>query len=162
MRILLIFGVLSIALTAPAAAAPSPTVQCKFALPAEEIAHVAELPAGISKVLAPIADRGARYNATDSVDDPGLPFKRIIRAGHRGNLWFVWYEQGGIAYFHQVVAFRLAAPGTAPVTVANATLPVKWMWGGWQARVEPCRLIDDILAGRVPPYPEGVVPASSP
>lgn len=64
-----------------------------------------------------MADRGAFFNAGDVVSKPA-PFNRFIRGGASGGYWFVWYEHGGIAYWHQIAIFRLDAPD-APLTVVD-------------------------------------------
>ena len=108
---------LAVATAAPAKAMPN--TQCTLATPVQEVHSVSQLPPEIVKLLPPIADIGAPFNATDSVNDPTLPFRRLIRAGNRDADWFVWYEHGGAGYFWQAVVARVV-PGSATTVVANA------------------------------------------
>ncbi|MEJ1967576.1 MAG: hypothetical protein WDN03_02910 [Rhizomicrobium sp.] len=94
---------------APAAAAGNPDFACKLRETAAMYDSLKALPPPLARMvqtkLGPIAERGAFYNATDVIQHPG-PSRRFIRAGttdHRR--WFVWYEQGGIAYFKAIVVF---------------------------------------------------------
>lgn len=141
-------GVLVVATAVPASALPN--TKCALTPPVQEVSSVSQLPPELVKLLPPIADIGAPFNATDSVTDPSLPFRRLIRAGSRGADWFVWYEHGGIGYFWQAVVARLAL-GAAPQLVANAGTVSDTL----------CGLTDGALAGQVPPYPEGTWAASS-
>lgn len=63
-------------------------------------ARLAELPAGAAAALGfPIAERGARWNATDVVrPGPPLPFARFISAEGGGCTLTIRYEHGGIAH----------------------------------------------------------------
>jgi hypothetical protein len=105
---------------------------------------VSQLPPELLKLLTPIADIGAPFNATDSVSDPQLPFRRLIRAGHRGTDWFAWYEHGGVAYFWKAVIARVSPSGEITV-LANAETISDTL----------CSLTDGVFAGQVPPYPQG-------
>ncbi|KQH76100.1 hypothetical protein AO501_18735 [Mycobacterium gordonae] len=105
---------------------------------------MSELPAELRGLLPPIADIGAPFNSTDSVNDPNLPFRRLIRAGSRGSDWFVWYEHGGIGYFWQAVVARVT-PGGQPTVLANAGTISDTL----------CSLTDGVYTGQVPPYPPG-------
>ena len=134
---------LSFATTIPAAAMPN--TQCTLATPVQEVHSVSQLPPELLKLLPPIADVGARFNSTDSVSDPTLPFRRLIRAGNRGTDWFVWYEHGGLGYFWQVVVARVVSGGETKV-LANAGTVSDTL----------CSLTDGVFAGVVPPYPPGV------
>ena len=80
----------------PMPAQATPNTQCTLTTPVEEVRSVSQLPPELLKLFPPIADIGAPFNSTDSVSDPTLPFRRLIRAGHRGTDWFVWYEHGGV------------------------------------------------------------------
>jgi hypothetical protein len=55
--------------------------------------------------LSPMADRGGAFNATD-VFTKDAQSRRFIRAGETDGRRFVWYEQGGIAYWKQIVLFE--------------------------------------------------------
>jgi hypothetical protein len=147
----LVAGLIGIAaatvLAAPAAAIPD--TGCTLRTPVQDVASVTRLPAALAAALPPIADIGAPFNSTDSVLDPSLPFRRLIRAGHRGDDWFLWYERGGLAYYWQVVVARVA--GDHVTTLADAGTVADTL----------CAVTDGALAGRVPPYPDGAWEASS-
>jgi hypothetical protein len=61
----------------------------------------------VTTKFGPIAERGGDFNATDVIVKPA-PSRRFIRAGKAGDTWFLWYEQGGIAYWKQIVVFKAA------------------------------------------------------
>jgi hypothetical protein len=147
-RVALAAGLALAVVTAPAAAA-LPKTQCTLATPVREVHSVSELPPELVKLLPPIADIGAPFNSTDSVNDPTLPFRRLIRAGNRDTDWFVWYEHGGVGYFWQAVVARVV-PGGAPTVLANAGTVTDTL----------CSLTDGAFAGHVPPYPPGAWAAS--
>jgi hypothetical protein len=88
-----------------------------------EVLSLSALPVSIRQALradAPgldgIADRGQRFNAADVVVG-SAPRRRLITAGHDGNLWLVVLETGGIAYNVTAVQFSGAE------RVASWTLP---------------------------------------
>lgn len=134
--------VLGCATAVPAAAIPN--TRCALTTPVQEVQHVSQLPSELRALLPPIADIDAPFNKTDSVDDPTLPFRRLIRAGNRGNDWFVWYERGGIGYFWQAVVARVTS-GSPPTVLANAGTISDTL----------CTVTDGVYAGQVPPYPQG-------
>lgn len=136
-------AVLITAITVAAPAGAAPDTNCVLATPVTEVAGVAQLPAVLKTLIGPIADVGAPFNNTDAVDDPSLPFRRLIRAGHRGDDWFVWYEHGGITYFWQAVVARVRPDGTV-IPVANAGTIDDTL----------CAITDGALAGKIPPYPD--------
>jgi hypothetical protein len=131
------------ALSAPAMALPD--IHCKLATQVQEAGKLGELPAELRKLLGPIAEAGAPFNKTDAVLDATLPFKRLIRAGHRGTDWFVWYENGGITYFWHAVVVRIPPGGGEAKVLMNAGTISDTL----------CTLTDGALAGHVPPYPAG-------
>jgi hypothetical protein len=59
----------------------------------------------VTAKFGPLADRGGDFNATDVIIKPA-PSRRFIRAGKAGESWFLWFEQGGIAYWKQIVVFK--------------------------------------------------------
>lgn len=141
-------GALAVAMADTSSAVPN--TKCTLTTPVQEVQSVSQLPPELVNLLPPIADIGAPFNATDSVHDPNLPFRRLIRGGSRGSDWFVWYEHGGIGYFWQAVVARLL-PGTAPQVLANAGTVSNTL----------CTLTDSAFADHVPPYPQGSWAASS-
>jgi len=144
---LAVYPALSVATAIPAAAVPD--THCTLATPVQEVHSVTQLPPELRELLPPIADIGAPFNATDSVSDPTLPFRRLIRAGNRGSDWFVWYEHGGVGYSWQAVVARVV-PGSETKVLANAGTISDTL----------CRLTDGVFAGQVPPYPPGSWAAS--
>ncbi|WP_253867147.1 hypothetical protein [Mycobacterium asiaticum] len=134
--------VLSLLTAIPAAALPD--TNCTLKTPVREVQNLSQLPTELSKLLPAIADIGAPFNKTDSVDDPDLPFRRLIRAGSHGDDWFVWYEHGGVGYFWQAVVARAPSNGPAIVLADAGTVSDAL-----------CTFTDGVLAGRVPPYPAG-------
>ncbi|MGB9226729.1 hypothetical protein [Mycobacterium sp.] len=139
----------ALALTTAVAANAVPNTKCTLTTPVQEVSSVTQLPPELLKLLPPIADVGAPFNATDSVNDPTLPFRRMIRAGHRGNDWFLWYEHGGVGYSWQAVVAHVVPGGEAKV-LANAGTISDTL----------CSLTDGAFAGTVPPYPQGAWAAS--
>jgi hypothetical protein len=133
----------SVAMVIAAPAAATPDINCPLVTPVTEVPSVAQLPAPLKTLIGPMADIGAPFNSTDAVDDPSLPFRRLIRAGHRGDDWFVWYEHGGITYFWQAVVARVRPDGTV-IPVANAGTIDDTL----------CAITDGAFAGKVPPYPD--------
>jgi hypothetical protein len=147
----LLIGI-ALALTTAIPANAVPNTKCTLTTPVQEVQSVTQLPPELLKLLPPIADVGAPFNATDSVNDPTLPFRRMIRAGHRDSDWFLWYEHGGVGYSWQAVVARVV-PGdhAGKVTVlANAGTISDTL----------CSLTDGAFAGKVPPYPQGAWAAS--
>jgi hypothetical protein len=51
-----------------------------------------------------IANRGEPFNPTDVVT-PNWPMRRFVLAGSVPGMWFILYEHGGIAYYHNLVVF---------------------------------------------------------
>jgi hypothetical protein len=73
-----------------------------------------------------IAAPGAEFQATDEVDDPKLPIRRLLAAGCSTDHCLVYYERGGIAHTWQAALFhwtpaatRLEWGGLAPRDLAS-------------------------------------------
>lgn len=150
MKSLLAAGTAAVAammLATPARAVPD--VTCKLTTPVVPVTELAQLPSALKDLVSPIAEIGAPFNSTDAVLDPSLPFRRLIRAGHHGDDWFVWYEHGGITFFWQAVVVRVDSDGSVS-TLANAGTISDTL----------CAITDGAFAGRVPPYPAGAWAAS--
>jgi hypothetical protein len=135
---------LALAVVTAIPASAMPNTQCTLATPVREVQSLSQLPPELLKLLPPIADVGAPFNKTDSVNDPSLPFRRLIRAGNRDADWFIWYERGGAGYSWQAVVARVL-PGVPPTVLANAGTITDTL----------CSLTDGAFAGHVPPYPPG-------
>lgn len=133
-----------------------PNTACELTTPVVPVTRLAQLPPGLEDLVGPIAEIGAPFNSTDAVLDATLPFRRLIRAGHRvdgagdrGDDWFLWYEHGGIGYFWQAVVVRVGSDGSVR-PLANAGTISNTL----------CAITDGAFAGRVPPYPAGSWAAS--
>lgn len=145
MRAISIVAALALTAIASSPALAAPDIHCRLATQVQEAGRLGELPFEIRKLLGPIAEIGAPFNKTDAVLDATLPFKRLIRAGHRGTDWFVWYEHGGITYFWHAIVIRIPPGGGEAKVLMNAGTISDTL----------CTLTDGALAGRVPPYPAG-------
>ncbi len=78
------------------------------------VEHKTDLPADarteLDRLFAPIhgiADAGTFFNSTDVTTDDS-PQARFLRAYHVQNIWFVWYERGGIGLERLVIALAPA------------------------------------------------------
>jgi hypothetical protein len=89
-----------------------------------------------SEIMAP---HGGDFNATDVITKPA-PGRRFIRGGHTGNVWFFWFEHGGIAYSRNIAVFELPVGG-APKLIAHI---------GYFTE-NPCALTDAVLDHRMLP-----------
>jgi hypothetical protein len=89
---------LAVGLTPAEAATKGPAQLCPHLV--RDYARKADLPAGARIVLPAMAERGGRFNVTDSIgpDDRNLPFARFISARQSGCALSVRYEYGGIAH----------------------------------------------------------------
>lgn len=141
--VLVVAAVVAATATTASPAGAVPNTRCALSTPVAEVSSVTQLPPALRTLIGPVADVGAPFNSGDAVRDPSLPFRRMIRAGHQGDVWFVWYEHGGIAYFWQAVVARVN--GNDVTTLANAGTITDTL----------CTLTDGAYAGRVPPYPDG-------
>src|SRR5262249_46052528 len=111
----LVAGAVSVAVLSfisPAGATPL-SRPCSLVTPVDDVERVSELPAKVVALLAPVADVGEPFNSGDDIE-LNLAERRLIRAGHRGDDWFVWYEHGGFAPFWQAVMIRVAPGGGEP------------------------------------------------
>lgn len=112
---------------------------CKLADPVRPIAALADLPQPVRRTLGAIAEKGQPFNAID-VFVPGLPNRRFLRAAQSGDLYFVWYVQGGIFLSTQVSVYRLKAGASEAERL------------GRQIEMDgrACDLTDDVMNGRSP------------
>lgn len=149
-------SLIAVALTSPATAAG---VDCAFHGAMANVDTYARVPDSIRTKIGEMAEPGAPWEATDSIG-PGerLPGRRLLRAGYRGDTWFVWWELGGIAHIWQAAAFRIDH-GRAQVLGAM-NIPIAWRNGGWMPATDVCALIEGAMAGRYPPYPAGITGAA--
>jgi hypothetical protein len=83
-------------------------------------------PAALLKAIqtqyGPMAKPGQGFNATDVVT-PGEPGRRFILLWGKGSRWVLAYEQGGIAYYNEVVAFQVAGSSVTKVGDKQAEPP---------------------------------------
>jgi hypothetical protein len=124
----------------PAPPPPNPNLTCTLQHRGSRVDSLKALPAPVRAALKQLtgamADRGEFFNAGDFVTKPG-PFKRFIRGGFGGGHWFVWYEQGGIAYWHQVVVF-------------GGDLKAPPLFNGRSTMADLCAMTDSVLDGAAP------------
>jgi hypothetical protein len=66
-----------------------------------------------------LANPEQKYQATDVVSEPGLPFRRLVFAGVKDDEWFIHYERGGRGHGYDVVVFKVEAQHR-----------VQFLWGG--------------------------------
>ncbi|MBO9621762.1 MAG: hypothetical protein J7500_03525 [Sphingomonas sp.] len=81
---------------------PARLVERKDALPAEAIQELDRL----FRSNKGIAEAGAYFEASDSIQIPDAPRSRFLRAYLVGDTWFIWFETGGIGLSRQVVALQ--------------------------------------------------------
>jgi hypothetical protein len=89
------------------------------------------------QVEPPIAERNEAFNLTDAMDIR-LSFRRFMRAGRFGDLWFIWYEHGGIVYNRNIVLYEFSAG--SPRLLAKLLVFDKL-----------CAQTDQLLDGKIPP-----------
>jgi hypothetical protein len=85
------------------------------------------MPADVKQAFATItgepsfalANPGQKYQATDVVVERGLPRRRLVFAGVRGDEWFVHYELGGIGHSFCVLLFKV-----------DPQSRLQFVWGG--------------------------------
>jgi hypothetical protein len=110
---------LAVGLAPATAAAKGPAQLCPHLV--RDYARLADLPAGARAVLPAMAERGGRFNVTDSIGpgDRNRPFARFISARQSGCTLSVRYEFGGIA--HGFATAVLEERGRAWVMVASGS-----------------------------------------
>jgi hypothetical protein len=110
LAVALLLGASACASAKPPAAPPDPNWTCHLRHEATYVRSLKNLPpeiqASLKAAAGAMADRGEFFNAGDAISRPG-PFNRFIRGGRSGSRWFVWYEHGGFAYWHQIVIFDM-------------------------------------------------------
>jgi len=63
--------------------------------------------AALTKTDGPVlAEPDAKYQETDSIAEPGLPWRRLIFAGNGKGIYFVNYELGGRGHSYHVAVFE--------------------------------------------------------
>ncbi len=78
------------------------------------VEHKTDLPAGarteLDRFFTPIhgiADAGEFFNSTDVITD-NSPQSRFLRAYNVRDIWFIWYERGGIGLERSIIALAPA------------------------------------------------------
>src|SRR5579872_968678 len=95
--------------------------------PFTTIMTVEDMPAQVKHAFARItgestfalANPGQKYQVTDVVVDRGLPRRRLVLAGMRGDEWFVHYEVGGIGHSYCILLFKV-----------DPQSRLQFVWGG--------------------------------
>ncbi len=64
------------------------------------------IPYTSSDAVTAMADPGEDYNESDMVDNLDLPFTRLIFAGQSDQIWFIYFEVGGIARHKLLVLYK--------------------------------------------------------
>jgi hypothetical protein len=153
----------SFAFSAASAVPPAPDadLQCKFRHSVEEVTAISEVPPQVQNAMLArmdpsaregwnfqwhdvMAPRGGQFNSTDVVT-VGYPSRRFIRAGHDGSEWFVWFEQGGIAYSKNIALFHIRLGHGTPILRAFVSY----------RQENPCALTDDLIDNKPPPPGSG-------
>jgi hypothetical protein len=95
--------------------------------PFAEVTKTEAMPANVKQAFAKItgepsfalANPGQKYQVTDVVVERGLPRRRLVFAGVRGDEWFVHYELGGRGHSYCVLLFKVNPQGR-----------MQFVWGG--------------------------------
>jgi hypothetical protein len=91
-----------------------------------------------------IAARGADFQNSDFIDrQKPLLWRRFIRAGYVGPVWFLWYEHTGITYVRMATFVRFD-PSRQVQLLAHVVY-------GDPGHRDPCALTDAVVDGRLPP-----------
>jgi|SRR5579872_18603 len=80
-------------------------------------------PAALIRVIGPMARPGQPFNATDVIMNPNTPGRRFILLWGLGSKWVVAYEQGGIAYMNEAVAYQVSGGSVSKVAEKDAEPP---------------------------------------
>lgn len=64
------------------------------------------IPTTSSEAVTVMADPGEDYNETDTVENPNLPFSRLIFAGQSDQIWFIYSEEGGVGRYNRLVLYK--------------------------------------------------------
>jgi mono/diheme cytochrome c family protein len=89
--------------------------------------NVGRLPANLKSAFAQLAGEryfnmanpGEKFQVTDVIDEPGLPWRRLFFAGISNDKYFIHYEKGGIAHSSHLAVFAVNSDGK-----------VSFLWGG--------------------------------
>jgi len=101
--------------------------------------RISDMPVKIQQdvaLLGPMVEAGQPYNFSDAVEDGALPFQRFVRGGRKGEVWFVWYEQGGMTHSDHVLGWFPYVSAPEPSLVLGTALSGN-----------PCAAIDAVLSG---------------
>jgi hypothetical protein len=122
---------------------------CTYSHPVRLIPLLADLPQPVRDALGDMAEKDGAFQKTDALlPGPKLPFRRFIMAGQWSDLYFVRYEEGGLANARYIALYRLS-------TADNGIERL-----GVSGRFLNCQAIDDLLDGKLklpqPPPPRPV------
>jgi mono/diheme cytochrome c family protein len=89
--------------------------------------NAGRLPANLKSAFAQLAGEryfnmanpGEKFQVTDVIDEPGLPWRRLFFAGISNDKYFIHYEKGGIAHSSHLAVFAVNSDGK-----------VSFLWGG--------------------------------
>ena len=86
-----------------------------------EVHLTTDLPSAIVALCGDkLAEPGGKWNATDAINDPTLPAKRLIWGATGGDYYVVHYERGGIAHSFHVLVAKLKKDDAKPKVVWQA------------------------------------------
>ena len=71
-----------------------------------------------------MAEPGGKWQSTDVIIEPGLPWRRLTAVAASAKFCLVFYERGGIGKSNIVAVFRLSSRGAEPVWLAYLDDPV--------------------------------------
>lgn len=101
---------------------------CAFAQPSKEVSSLKDLPQQVREEVmrfftagGGLADVDGEFNSTDFIDDRRVPVRRFIRAYLTRDVWFIWYEQGGLARSTNTLALTRQRDGDGIATLFRAT-----------------------------------------
>jgi hypothetical protein len=66
-----------------------------------------------------LADPGKKFQESDVVTTPRMPFRRLVFAGSCEDRWFLHYERGGRGHSYVILILRADSNGV-----------LQFMWGG--------------------------------
>ncbi len=101
---------------------------CEFAGGAVQVDRLSDLPPhvriAVDRLFAPMngmAEAGRPYNWTDVIASSDLsPRTRFVRAYFTGNIWFIWYDAGGVGIMRQTIGIgEFRDPQTGRLTAGG-------------------------------------------
>ena len=71
-----------------------------------------------------MAEPGDKWQSTDVILEPGLPWRRLTAVAASPKFCLVFYERGGIGKSNNVAVFRMSPGGAEPVWLAYLNDPI--------------------------------------